>query len=90
MFSLTWEQARHRSVSSCKHVLYIYKTLTEPVSATGNSITHSRGERSGSDQYMEDGDTEIETQIKKKSSPCRSVLLSLPTKWVWENKTTIP
>lgn len=46
---------------------------------TGNSITHSRGERSGSDQYMEDGDTETETQIKK-NSPCRSVVLTLSQK----------
>lgn len=28
LFSLTWEQGRHRSASSCKHASFIYKTLT--------------------------------------------------------------
>lgn len=38
-----------------------------PVSTTGNSITHSRGERSGSDRYVEDGDAEIETGMKEET-----------------------
>lgn len=35
------------------------------MSTTCNSIIHSEGERSGSDQYVGDGDHEIETWIKR-------------------------
>lgn len=85
---MAWEWARHRSVGSCKHVLYIYKTLTEACVHDRQFHYSQPGWKVGEQSIFGGWRTRDRDSDIKKNSPCHPADLTLPQKRFWREKQT--
>lgn len=79
LFSLTWEQARHRSASSCKHASFIYKTLTRAC-VQDRQFHYSQSGLKVGERSICGGWRHRDRDSDKRNSPCRFMVFTLPRK----------